>query len=56
VLPAGYEPAIPASGRPQTYTFYRAATGTGASKDYVIENGGREVKLLIQSNLSPETH
>jgi hypothetical protein len=28
--PAGFEPTIPASERPQTYVVYRAATGTGA--------------------------
>jgi hypothetical protein len=44
VPPAEFEPAIPASERPQTHTLYRAATGIGASKDYVIENCGREVK------------
>jgi hypothetical protein len=27
--PAGFEPVIPASGRPQTHTLYRAATKVG---------------------------
>ena len=27
--PAGFEPTIPASERPQTYAFDRATTGTG---------------------------
>ena len=27
--PAGFEPVIPASGRPQTYALYRAATEIG---------------------------
>jgi len=56
VPPAGFEPAIPASERPQTHTLDRAATGIGVSKDYVTENRGREVTILILSNLSPETH
>ena len=29
---AGFEPAIPASERPQTYAFDRAATGVGRDK------------------------
>jgi hypothetical protein len=31
MLPAEFEPAIPASARPQTYTIDRAATGIGLS-------------------------
>ena len=34
--PGGFEPAIPASERPQTYTIERAATGTGASSLTII--------------------
>jgi hypothetical protein len=30
--PAGFEPTIPASARPQTYTLDRAATGIGLRK------------------------
>jgi hypothetical protein len=30
---AGFEPAIPATKRPQTYALDRAATGIGISKD-----------------------
>jgi len=33
---AGFEPAIPASERPQTYAIHRAATGTGEYL-YIIE-------------------
>jgi len=29
ILPVGFEPTIPASERPQTYTLDRTATGTG---------------------------
>jgi hypothetical protein len=39
--PAGFEPTIPASGRPQTHVLDRAATGIGL---YKITNG---LKLLL---------
>ena len=55
VPPAGFEPAIPASERSHTHALDRAATGIGVSKDYVTENRGREVTILIHSNVSPET-
>ena len=29
MTPGGFEPTIPAGGRPQTYALDRAATGTG---------------------------
>jgi hypothetical protein len=32
--PAGFEPAIPTSERPQTHALDRAATGTGTPTDY----------------------
>jgi hypothetical protein len=34
--PVGFEPAIPASARPQTYTLDRAATGIGRDIWYDI--------------------
>jgi hypothetical protein len=33
MLPAGFEPAIPASERPQTHAIARVATGTGRFRD-----------------------
>jgi len=36
IPPAGFEPAIPASERPQTHTSHRAATGTGIRYTYLL--------------------
>jgi hypothetical protein len=36
--PAGFEPTIPASERPQIHVLDRAATGIGHLPEYVAEN------------------
>jgi hypothetical protein len=36
--PAGFEPTIPASKRPQTHALDRAATGIGINKHYKDKN------------------
>ena len=50
MLPAGFEPAIPASERPQTHALDRAATGIGTSASYkcIIYNifTGNNPKML----------
>jgi hypothetical protein len=38
MLPAGFEPTIPASERPQTYALDRAATGIGCPSSYFYKN------------------
>jgi hypothetical protein len=43
--PAGFEPTIPASGRPQTHALDCAATGIG-SGDFTQGKNGRGVKLI----------
>jgi len=35
MLPAGFEPTIPASERPQRHVLDRAATGTGIDEKYL---------------------
>jgi hypothetical protein len=37
MLPAGFEPAIPASARPQTYALDRTLTGTDIEAQYVTK-------------------
>jgi hypothetical protein len=41
--PVGFEPAVSACERPQTYALYRALTGTGCSE---VEH---EIKILFGS-------
>jgi hypothetical protein len=36
--PAGFEPTIPASERPQTHALDRAATAIGESRNYQVHN------------------
>jgi len=49
--PAEFEPAIPASERPQTQALDRAATGTGgkSSKPYILDT---VVRILHRSCLT----
>jgi len=42
--PAVFEPAVPASGRPQTYALLRAATGIG--KEVLV--GDKQSEAMIQ--------
>jgi hypothetical protein len=44
--PVGFEPAIPASARPQTHALDRAATGTGP--------GNTQAVYLLSFNLIPK--
>jgi hypothetical protein len=46
--PVGFEPTIPAGGRPQTYALNRAFTGTGSSKLLLIS-------YLIYQSLNTRT-
>ena len=53
--PAGFEPTVPASERPQTHALHRAATGTGnitlVNWKYLMQNGNKnmnEPKILLQ--------
>jgi hypothetical protein len=48
---AEFEPAIPATGRPQTYALDRAATGIGTNSIYVGEN----TKTSLMQNTTPNT-
>jgi hypothetical protein len=45
--PAGFEPTIPASERPQRHTFDRAATGTGTDGKYLN-------KFSVSASLYPK--
>jgi hypothetical protein len=56
MTPAGFEPTIPASERPQTHALDRAATGTGKNKVYsrisrMISSFLRKL-VLVQNNSS----
>jgi hypothetical protein len=47
--PVGFEPAIPASARPQTYALDRAASGIGSSVLYRILTEQCEITCLYYS-------
>jgi hypothetical protein len=49
--PAGFEPAIPASERPQTHSLDSAATGIGTQVSYFVKmHGMNNVKGVSNSN------
>jgi hypothetical protein len=50
--PEGFEPAIPANERPQTYALGRAATATGKSK-YYSEDHSQSVRFAALSAPAP---
>jgi len=50
MLPAGFEPAIPASERQQTHALHRAATGIGNRSD--LKEKGKVIPL--QARCGPE--
>jgi hypothetical protein len=45
--PAGLEPAIPASERPQTHALDRAATGMGTHSEYAILFQGFSTATMV---------
>ena len=45
MTPAGFEPAIPASERPQTHALDRAATGIVWHDYYSLQNRARKLKI-----------
>jgi hypothetical protein len=45
--PVGFEPAIPASARPQTHALDRAATGTGFHITELVYTAQRRVRLAF---------
>jgi hypothetical protein len=48
MLPAGFEPAAPASDRPQTHALERAATGIGFSLIFLAQQPPLGQGLLIR--------
>ena len=54
--PAGFEPAIPASVRPQTHALDRAATGIGRYTNYTLGGGNlNKPSFKLQSTQTTET-
>jgi hypothetical protein len=48
MLPAGFEPAIPVSARPQTHALVRAATVTGPTASHgAVPSAARTSQLTI---------
>ena len=47
MLPAGFEPAFPASQRPQTHALDRAATGIGMEEPYTdkLKNTAKQKRI-----------
>ena len=46
--PAGFEPAIPASERPQTHALDHAATGIGIKQNYWDQNFEKNNRFLMK--------
>jgi hypothetical protein len=46
MAPAGFEPAIPASDRPQTYALESAATGIGCYVEHAKKFCGQNAEFL----------
>jgi hypothetical protein len=53
ISPAGFEPTVPASERPQTHVLARAATGTGAVTFTVWSN---VCPVIMHEHLQPDKH
>jgi hypothetical protein len=49
--PAGFEPAIPASKRPQTHALDGAATGIGTKGSYKTKRNQKQLRSKEQHNL-----